>query len=335
MAYPILPPPPMDISLFCRGDMTWAPVPATSGGPIYTWRGPWSATTGYAPYDCVEQNGSSYVCTVSSTGQDPVLGAPWSMMASQGAIGPQGPTGATGPQGPQGPIGNTGSQGPIGNTGPAGTSIVWRGTWSGSSSYAVNDCVQRTNQSYICTVANTGFDPATDVAHWNLMAAQGATGATGAAGATGPQGPPGNPGATGATGAQGPKGDTGAQGPQGIQGIQGPTGATGPTGPAGADSTVPGPQGPQGATGATGPAGATGATGPSGAQGQQGIPVISYSTATVTLPPINSTVSVTWDQVTWMMVGLPIALGDSAGNFIASFLVQSIAGLTTVLKRTA
>jgi hypothetical protein len=36
-----------------------------------------------------------------------------------------------------------------------------------------------------------------------------------------------------------------------------------------------------------------------------------------------------------MMIGLPIALADSAGNMIASFLIQSIAGLTTVLKRTA
>src|SRR5215475_2792137 len=100
-------------------------------------------------------------------------------------------------KGPAGATGSTGAQGP---QGPAGIGFTWRGKWSGSTAYAVNDCVQRTNQSYICTVAGTGFDPATDTTHWNLMAAQGATGATGS------QGPQGNPGATGATGSQGPPG---------------------------------------------------------------------------------------------------------------------------------
>src|SRR5215475_14995070 len=89
-------------------------------------------------------------------------------------------------KGPAGATGSTGAQGP---QGPAGIGFTWRGTWSGSTAYAVNDCVQRTNQSYICTVAGTGFDPATDTTHWNLMAAQGATGATGSTGSQGPAGP--------------------------------------------------------------------------------------------------------------------------------------------------
>jgi len=85
-------------------------------------------------------------------------------------------------RGPTGATGSTGAQGP---TGAPGVGFTWRGTWSGSTAYAINDCVQRTNQSYICTVANTGNDPASDVTHWNLMAAQGGTGATGPAGPTG------------------------------------------------------------------------------------------------------------------------------------------------------
>jgi hypothetical protein len=70
--------------------------------------------------------------------------------------------------------------------GPTGQGITWRGTWSNSTAYAVNDAVARTNQSYICTVANTGKDPATDTTHWNLMAAQGGTGSAGPPGPTGP-----------------------------------------------------------------------------------------------------------------------------------------------------
>jgi len=89
-------------------------------------------------------------------------------------------------KGPAGATGSTGAQGPQGNP---GVGFTWRGVWSGSTAYAVNDCVSRTNQSYVCTVASTGNDPATDTTHWNLMAAQGATGATGATGSQGPAGP--------------------------------------------------------------------------------------------------------------------------------------------------
>jgi len=85
----------------------------------------------------------------------------------------------------KGPVGATGSTGAQGPQGSPGVGFTWRGTWSGSTAYAINDCVQRTNQSYICTVANTGNDPASDVTHWNLMAAQGGTGPTGPSGTAG------------------------------------------------------------------------------------------------------------------------------------------------------
>jgi hypothetical protein len=79
----------------------------------------------------------------------------------------------------------------------------------------------------------------------------------------------------------------------------------------------------------------SGGTGPAGPAGPAVIP--SYSTAAITLPPIGSTVSVTWDQVAWMMVGLPIAVGDAAGNLIASFTITVLdsATNTTTLQRIA
>lgn len=136
--------------------------------------------------------------------------------------------------------------------GGGGGTMTWRGTWSSSATYAINDGVSYNGSSYVAygAVGPSATPPPSDAAHWALLAQ---------AGAQGPQGPVGPQGATGATGSQGP---------------QGATGATGPTGPAGADSTVPGPQGPAGATGATGaqgPQGATGAQGPKGDTGAQGI----------------------------------------------------------------
>jgi hypothetical protein len=76
----------------------------------------------------------------------------------------------------------------------------WKGVWSASTAYVLNDSVSRTNSSYICIQANTGQDPASQPTYWGLVAAQGGTGPTGATGAAGPQGPIGPQGATGPTG---------------------------------------------------------------------------------------------------------------------------------------
>ena len=191
-----------------------------------------------------------------------------------------------------------------GTGGAAGQGYTWKGAWNTATTYSPYDTVSRSGSSYVCIIANTNVDPAVDTTHWNLMAQQGATGNTGA---TGPQGPIGN---------------TGATGPQGPQGNQGATGATGP-------------QGNPGATGATGPQGATGATGPTGAAG---VSVISYSSAAITIPPIGSSVTVTWDQVAWMGVGLATAIGDcSTGNILGSFIVTAITPATNsaTMQRTA
>jgi len=147
----------------------------------------------------------------------------------------------------KGPSGAMGPSGPQGSPGAPGVGFTWRGIWSASTAYAINDCVNRTNQSYICTVANTGNDPATDVTHWSLMAAQG---------------------------------------------------AAGPTGPA----------------------------------------AISYSTTSISIPTIGSSFDVTWDQVKWMMIGLPTAIGDqSTGNILGSFTITALntSTNTATMQRTS
>ncbi len=148
----------------------------------------------------------------------------------QGPAGPQGPTGATGPQGPggiPGPIGQQGATGPTGAQGTAGTSINWRGAWTNSASYAVNDAVSFNGSSYVGMAASTGAQPDTNASNWNLMSSAGATGAAGPQGVAGP---------AGATGPQGPAGPIGLQGLPGPQGPAGAAGLTGPQGPPGTTS---------------------------------------------------------------------------------------------------
>jgi hypothetical protein len=155
----------------------------------------------------------------------------------------------------------------------------FRGPWTSTTAYSVNDVATEGGSSYVALKASTASDPAIDVmgsgSNWAVIAAGGAkgtTGAVGAQGAAGPQGPAGPAGAagpvgpTGATGSQGLMGATGPVGPAGTAGSQGPAGPTGAAGQVGAT----GPQGAAGQTGATGPAGLTGPAGATGAQGPAG-----------------------------------------------------------------
>ncbi len=150
---------------------------------------------------------------------------PQGLQGPQGVVGPKGdigPTGATGGTGPQGPMGPTGPQGPIGATGATGSKgMIWRGSWSGATAYAINDVVFDNGWCFICVVAHQNIWPHSWTGHWNVVAQRGDVGPQGPQGPTGATGPQGNTGNTGATGPQGPQGWTGAQGPQGPQGPAG------------------------------------------------------------------------------------------------------------------
>ena len=189
-----------------------------------------------------------------------------------GATGPQGVAGlpgATGPQGPAGPTGLPGATGPTGlqgTPGPVGPSgLTWKGAWSTTGTYAIDDAVGYGGASYFCInpVSLSTTTPNNDPTKWALLASQGATGPQGAAGPTGATG------LTGATGPQGPIGLTGLQGPAGLPGASGNDGAVGLPGATGATGPT-GAQGIQGLTGATGPTGAAGPQGPTGANGSAG-----------------------------------------------------------------
>jgi hypothetical protein len=169
-------------------------------------------------------NGIQIEASSSSTGQNLYFDSKESQNTSHE---PQLEIVLNGPAGPQGPAGPTGA-----------TGLNWKGNWSGSTAYVVNDAVFSGGSAYVATRAHTNVQPPSSDT-WNLIAQKGDTGAVGA------QGPQGPAGATGAAGAQGPQGPAGATGAAGAQGPAGPAGATGANGA----------QGPAGPAGAQGPAG--------------------------------------------------------------------------------
>lgn len=92
------------------------------------------------------------------------------------------------PKGDKGDKGDQGNTGSTGATGPAG--LLWRGTWSSSTAYVINDAVTYNGSSYRRKVAGTtSTSPNTDPTNWALLASKGDKGDTGSTGATGPTGP--------------------------------------------------------------------------------------------------------------------------------------------------
>jgi hypothetical protein len=204
-------------------------------GPPVSFQGGWLAGTTYPVGSAVSFGGSSYIALVANSGREPDVSSTfWGLLAQAGAAGAagatglQGPTGFPGPQGvagPTGPTGSAGAAGLTGATGPAGpqgaaglavvagpAGMVYRGNYSSSTNYGLNDAVSFLGSSYISVAAsNVGNTPNANPSVWSLLAAQGAAGAAGA---------------TGATGAQG---TAGVQGPQGVAGPAGPAGAVGVT----------------------------------------------------------------------------------------------------------
>ena len=196
-----------------------------------------------------------------------------------GATGARGATGATGATGPQG-TGTTGAAGAAGPSGPRG--LTWRGTWSNTTAYAVNDAVPFNGTSYISIQAGVGHQPDTSPTFWNILAhvgAAGTTGTNGVNGAPGTSGIQGIPGIPGTPGIQGIPGTTGIRGLQGIPGAAGTNGVNGAAGTPGIQG-IPGTTGLRGLQGIQGIPGTAGTTGTNGAPGIQGIPGTAGSNGT-------------------------------------------------------
>jgi microcystin-dependent protein len=264
------------------------------------------------------------------------VNAPGNAGAGTIVSAPQGVSaaGAQGAQGIQGPMGPVGPQGAIG---PQGTGINYRGMWSATANYAVNDAVTYGGSSYVALKTSVGVVPGTDSTTWGIFAAQGATGATGAIGSQGPAG------ATGATGAPGPASTsiTQAQFTQpavnanvtilvdqnswcpagsvvfiaggGYYEVESVPDSTHLVlqNPGWTNAATPGSIVPSGslvtAAGVEGAPGTPGATGSVGPQGQQGVPgsqAYSILQTSFVVPTPGSVVTLTVDSTAWMVLGL-------------------------------
>jgi len=104
------------------------------------WRGAYNGSTAYADGDAVSYSGSSYICIVPTTGNLPTNGTYWNLLVEVGAAGEQGIPG-----------------------------LVWRGAYSGGTTYAPGDAVIYQGSSYICILASTGNVP-TNQTYWDLLA---------------------------------------------------------------------------------------------------------------------------------------------------------------------
>jgi len=60
-----------------------------------------------------------------------------------------------------------------------GPGLVWRGSWSSGTAYAVHDVVQRSGSAYVCTAAHTNHGPP-NASYWDLLASKGDAGVGGA-----------------------------------------------------------------------------------------------------------------------------------------------------------
>ena len=105
---------------------------ATGSG--FDWQGTWSSTTAYTRNDIVQDRGSSWIATRPSTNSRPSgASANWDLYAERGEKG---------------------------DPGDAGSIYRWRGVWSNTTSYGVNDLVRYQGNAYVATAANRGETPA-------------------------------------------------------------------------------------------------------------------------------------------------------------------------------
>lgn len=176
-------------------------VAGADGVPGLIWKGTWSATTAYAKGDAVYYANASYIANQASTNSTPSTAAnsKWDVLASRGANGAAGLTwkndwsSATTYATADGVlyegsawIATAASTNAVpsesgstkwkllaskGSAGAAG--LTWRGAYSLTTAYVVNDAVTVDGSSYRAKLATTGDAPATSPTKWELIASKG------------------------------------------------------------------------------------------------------------------------------------------------------------------
>ena len=237
------------------------PAGADGEDALWNFTGAYNLGAAYAIGDVATYEGQTWYridANGGNLGDTPSEGAFWTLIAAEGATGPQG------------------------ETGPSGDTVAFLGdildveiydavdgqvlVYSDALDIWFNSTLQESSSTTVSPSppqnAQNGdlwFD-STNAALYVYYSDSDSSQWVQAAGAKGAKGDPGTPG--GPTGPTGPTGETGLQGEEGLEG---PTGPTGPTGPS------DGPTGPTGPTGEMGPTGPTGIDGPTGPQGDPGV----------------------------------------------------------------
>ena len=128
-------------------------------GVGFRWRNVWDASTSYVVNDIVQDRGSAWICTVANTNSQPSGASQvWDLYAQKGEDGDD------------------------------GSGFRWRGVWSNTVTYQVNDLVRHDGSAWVATTAGTNQTPATNSTFWNPFAVKGDAGARGADGADGARG---------------------------------------------------------------------------------------------------------------------------------------------------
>lgn len=164
----------------------------SSGSSTVTFRGAWSNVTAYSTNDLVTRKGSVWIAVTGNTGNDPYLdnGTNWTLFAEGFNYAGTWSNGTTYNFFDVVTYNNSfylsvvaGSQSNIGHNPQTDNGTHWilldqgfnfLGAWGVGTTYNPYDVVTYQSSTYICTLQVTGgTGPASDTAHWALLAAAG------------------------------------------------------------------------------------------------------------------------------------------------------------------
>ena len=154
-------------------------------GDSFVWSGNWNSSDTYVVNDAVAYSGSSYLCILGNSNQEPSWNPPgsntyWDLMVRVGTNGSDGLDGTNGTDGIDGTNGIDGAD---------GTSFIWSGSWSNSNTYVINDAVAHSGSSYVCILGHSNqepdWNPPIGNTYWDLMARVGTSGTDGTDGTDG------------------------------------------------------------------------------------------------------------------------------------------------------
>ena len=113
----------------------------------YTWRGSWDSTTAYAVSDLVSNDGNSWIAVTANTNSEPTTSSTdWNIFAAGGT---------------------------------EGSGFRWRGAWSNTTAYVIDDIVSHEGSAWISTRNSTNQEPDGASNFWDLYAEKGEDGESG------------------------------------------------------------------------------------------------------------------------------------------------------------